>query len=102
MEALAKLEFLEVKDPECNVRYLNKSRPRIVYEGQQGSSCIFYFEDDLEEAFPGDRLEVEIALMPDVHVGKIKEGLEFKLYAGEWMIAKGVFTYIDDSAYNKD
>jgi len=99
MEVLAKLEFLEVKDPECNVRYLNKSRPLIMYEGQLGSSCILYFGDEVEEAFPGHILEAEIALMPDLHLGKIKEGLEFELYAGKWKIAKGVFTFVVDSAY---
>ena len=98
MEVLAKLEFLEVDDPECNVRYLNKSRPRIVYEGQEGSSCIYYLGDEVEEAFPGETLGVEIALMPEVHTGIIKVGLEFEMYAGEWKIAKGIFTFVDDSS----
>ena len=102
METLANLTFLQVEDPKCNVRYLNKSRPRIVYEGHTGSSCALFFGDRIEEVFAGDEVEVEIALIVDIHAGMIKKGLEFELFAGTWKIAKGIFTFVDEFTYNKD
>lgn len=45
MEALAKLELLELlelEDPECKVRYLKRSYLCNLYDGQLRTNCINY------------------------------------------------------------
>jgi len=91
---LAEVEVLKVEDKDCLARFVSGARPIISYKGLEtaGSpfaSCAIYL-GDVEEAFPGDKLEIEIGfLSPEIHEPLMYTGLEFGLYAGPWKIAKG-------------
>jgi hypothetical protein len=91
---LAEVEVLKVEDKDCLVRFVSGAKPTISYKGLEVSGS--YFAScavnlgGVEEAFPGDRLEVEIGfLSPEIHEPLMHIGLAFCLYAGPWEIAKG-------------
>jgi hypothetical protein len=91
---VADVEVLKVDDKDCLARFMTGARPTISYKGLESSgasfaSCAIYL-GDVEEAFPGDKLEIEIAFLnPELHESLMSVGLEFGLYAGPWKIAKG-------------
>lgn len=61
---LAQVEVLTVEDIGCLARFASGARPTISYwelevSGSSFASCMINL-GDVEEAFPGDRLEIEI------------------------------------------
>lgn len=96
---LAEVEVLKVEDKDCLARFVSGARPTISYKGLEASgssfaSCAINL-GDVEEAFPGDKLEVEISfLSPETHEPLMHIGLAFGLYAGPWEIAKGTVSVL--------
>jgi len=96
---LAEVEVLKVEDKDCLARFVSGARPTISYKGLEVSgssfaSCALNL-GDVEEAFPGDKLEVEIGfLSPEIHEQIMHTGLEFGLYAGPWKIARGTVSIL--------
>lgn len=96
---LAEVEVLKVEDKDCLARFMSGARPTISYTGLEAfsssfASCAIYL-GDAEEAFPGDKLEIEISfLSPEIHEPLMYVGLEFDLYAGPWQIAKGKVSFL--------
>ncbi|PWF64497.1 hypothetical protein CBX96_04950 [Shewanella sp. BC20] len=98
---LAEVEVLKVEDKDCLARFASGARPTISYKGLEVSgssfaSCAINL-GDVEEAFPGDKLEIEIGFLnPELHESLMYVGLEFGLYAGPWMIAKGTVSLLSN------
>ena len=96
---LAEVEVLKVEDKDCLARFVTGARPVISYEGLSVSGTSFAScAIDLgkaEEAFPGEKLEIEIAFLnPDIHEPLMYVGLEFSLYAYPWKIARGTVSML--------
>jgi len=96
---LAEVEVLKVEEKGCVARLISGARPTISYKGLEVSGANFAScginLGDVEEAFPGDKLEIEIGfLSPDIHAPLMYVGLEFGLYAGPWKIARGTITLL--------
>ncbi|GLQ29974.1 hypothetical protein [Litoribrevibacter albus] len=91
MTYLVKIEFFEVDDPGCCVKYRSGIRPTISYEKGILWDCYIALID-VEEATPRESVDAILSfLSPQEHVSKIKKGLAFDLYAGPWLIGKGYF-----------
>lgn len=99
---LAEVEVLKVEDKLCLARFASGARPTISYNGLEISgssfaSCMINL-GDVEEAFPGDKIEVEIGFLnPELHESLMYVGLGFALYAGPWKIAKGTVSLLCNS-----
>ena len=96
---VADVQVLKVEDKNCLARFVSGARPLISYKGLEVSGASFascaICLGEVEEAFSGDKLEVEISfLSPETHEPLMHIGLAFSLYAGPWEIAKGTVTVL--------
>jgi len=95
MEILAKLELLEIDDSEWRVKYSSGMRSNINY-GDDNYSCIVDFKRE-GEVKQGETVECEICFLThEPHIGKLAEGMKFKLFAGNVTFASGVIQYVSE------
>lgn len=94
-QILARITISDFLTETFKPKIVTGIRPIIRYKGMVGGSCTLVL-DNVEEAFPGDTLDVHISfLTPKNHEQIINADMEFTLYTGVIEIAKGIVLFAD-------
>jgi hypothetical protein len=92
-QILARIKISDFLTETFSPKIVTGIRPIIRYEGMIGGSCALVLEN-VEEVFPGDTLDVQIAFLnPKSHEQILKADMEFTLHAGAIEIATGIVLF---------
>jgi len=95
MDILARVNFLEVNDKDWNAKYFSGFRSNINY-GSTDYCCLVAFEED-REIKQGETINCELSFLTHKpHIGKLAKGIEFTLFSGNLVFAKGVVSFASE------
>ncbi len=95
MDILARVNFLEVNNKNWNAKYVSGFRSNINY-GTTNFSCLVAFEES-REIKQGETVNCEISFLThEPHIGKLAKGLEFTLFSGNVVFAKGIVNFVSE------